>query len=242
MCVNNSNNQIIIFENINNKFIFYDFNFKLIKINCLKEELKYNLQRIVVNDKNSEIYSINSTQNKLIRFNSESKIVENLNKDNMVNLKYSQFHVYLLHFIVDTAIHFISIYSTTNQKKLKFEKKVYFDPLIVPGSFDFGITRELIIFHGYYINEWQIPNENKYMFLLNHEGDLTGKTILNLNIEDFNLTDATTFICKIKPEEEEIFDLFKVVFCDFNQLQAQSLKNIEINERILFIDEEPLQR
>jgi hypothetical protein len=105
------------------------------------------------------------------------------------------------------------------------KKKVYFDPLIVPGSFDFGIATELIIFHGYYINEWKIPNENKYMFLLNHECDLIGKRILNLNIEDFILTKETNFFCKIKSGEVEMFDLNKVTFddslkvidCDFDQ-------------------------
>jgi hypothetical protein len=117
MCVNNSKNQIIIFENINNKFIFYDFDFKLIKVNYSKEKLV----RIVVNDKNNEIYSLNSTLKKLIRFNEKIKIVEKLSVNNTVNLKYLDAHVYLLHFIVDTAIHFISIYNTANQKKLKFE-------------------------------------------------------------------------------------------------------------------------
>ncbi len=62
-----------------------------------------------MNDENNEIYSINSTRNKLIRFNNEIKIVEKLNVDNTV--KYCKAIVYLLHFIVDTAIHFISIYN-----------------------------------------------------------------------------------------------------------------------------------
>jgi hypothetical protein len=86
------------------------------------------------------------------------------------------------------------------------------------------------------------------MFLLNHEGYLIGKIILNLNIEDFILTNETTFFCKVKSGEEEMFDLYKVIDGDFDQskridfdlkqLKDRWLENIEIHQKIPFIDEE----
>ena len=230
MCVNNTTHEIILFENINHKIIFYDLNFNLTKFKYLKEKIR--IQRIVVNEKNSEIYAVNSP-NKLVRFNDKNEIVEKLSVENVVNLKYFDENLYILHHLIDTTSQFISIYSVKNNNKLEFTRNILFNPFIVPDICDFYVSKNLLIFFGYYKNEWNIPNENKYLFLFNHEGLLIEKRILNLNIRNFIFLDENTMFCKIKLNDG-LFNLEKITFSKEDSNYHENW----FDENIPFIDED----
>ena len=211
VCVNNSSEQIIIFDNQNSAFKNYDFNFHF-KNEIIIDKKKLRLHKIFVDKSNGHIYGMNHSTNKLFHFNEKHEQIEEFcwSQAKYLNTVIARLlYTFPCNHISNDNPH-VSVYKI-EKNKLKLQKYIHFDPFIFPSGV-LAINEKYIMLHGHYdkMNLFM----HQYFFLMNHQGLLLQKTNVDfaVNLVDFIMYDDYFNIYCLAENTKEEAILVKISF------------------------------
>ena len=211
--MNNLNNEIIVFDNLSNKFNIYDFDLKFKESKDVKKVI--DIYKMVINEKNNHIYAIDSYFNKLFHLDQRLEL-EELNINYASDLKVLNNRLYLLHPDINTGEigSFISVYSENKNNNLELNKTILFSSSFNLTCSSFYVNEDYILLIGKYKTKWTyFNNHSQYVFFVNKDGILLQKTIIDHSncILKFIVLSEKTIFCETN-SSNGYFNLSKINF------------------------------